>query len=344
MKKVLISVIVPIYNVEQYLVECIDSILAQTLIDFELLLINDASKDESLNICYQYAKKDKRIIVFNIEINVGVTVARNIGIENSSGKYIVFIDSDDLVLKNHLESLYYSSNIPPGTLVHAPHLISRNGLIIGKDQVQHPYSIQNIFNNDKNKFDFLFAGPPWSKLLENEIIKFNNIRFRLVNINDDYLFHLEYLMHINGYKNVGEKTLIYFQRTGSLTRKKFPFEDYIKFVKLSIPLTTIVLERFHIQDKLLQISLFSTPINALISSIFALYRFPSNKSKIDRINCLTMVLGNYSNYLNDYWLPTDLQNRIVKMILNFKSIIIIDFFLQIIVFFRYLIISKASSI
>lgn len=91
-----LSIVVPIYNAQAYLCECIDSILAQTFTDFELILVNDGSNDKSLSIANDYAKKEKRIKVIDKE-NGGVSSARNVGIENSSGKYIGFVDSDDYI-------------------------------------------------------------------------------------------------------------------------------------------------------------------------------------------------------------------------------------------------------
>lgn len=101
----IISVIVPVYNVEEYLSRCIDSILAQTFTDFELLLINDGSTDNSGRICDEYIKNDSRIKVFHTK-NFGVSSARNKGIENAIGKYISFVDSDDEVFNTYLETLY----------------------------------------------------------------------------------------------------------------------------------------------------------------------------------------------------------------------------------------------
>ena len=91
-----ISVIVPVYNTEKYLNKCIDSILSQTFTDFELLLVDDGSTDNSGIICDEYARKDKRVKVFHKE-NGGVSRARNLGIDNAHGEYLSFIDSDDYI-------------------------------------------------------------------------------------------------------------------------------------------------------------------------------------------------------------------------------------------------------
>ena len=103
----LISIIVPIYNVENYLRQCLDSILNQTYQNFECLLINDGSPDNSADICREYVSKDSRFRYFEKE-NGGVSSARNLGIEHSKGEYITFIDSDDWVDSDYLEVLYNS--------------------------------------------------------------------------------------------------------------------------------------------------------------------------------------------------------------------------------------------
>ncbi len=105
MDQSLISVIVPVYNVKPYLARCLDSLLKQTHTNFELLLVNDGSKDGSAFILEEYAKKDSRIRVIHQE-NMGVSLARNRAIDEAKGSYITFIDSDDFVEDFYLEHLY----------------------------------------------------------------------------------------------------------------------------------------------------------------------------------------------------------------------------------------------
>lgn len=104
----MISVIVPVYNAEKYLRRCIDSILVQTLTDFELLLIDDGSMDNSGRICDEYAQKDFRVRVFHKE-NGGVSSARNYGIERISGEYVIQVDSDDWVQSDMLQNMYQTA-------------------------------------------------------------------------------------------------------------------------------------------------------------------------------------------------------------------------------------------
>lgn len=102
-----ISVIVPVYNVDKYLRQCVDSILGQTFLDFEVILVDDGSTDRCGIICDEYATKDDRVRVIH-GVNSGVSVARNKGIDLSRGEYIAFVDGDDILAANYFEILYHA--------------------------------------------------------------------------------------------------------------------------------------------------------------------------------------------------------------------------------------------
>lgn len=111
MKNPSVSIIVPVYNAEKYLSRCVDSILAQTYSDFELLLIDDGSTDNSGTICDEYAEADNRVSVYH-KMNGGVGSARNCGLDNAKGEWISFVDADDLIMPNFLEdALSYPGDI-----------------------------------------------------------------------------------------------------------------------------------------------------------------------------------------------------------------------------------------
>jgi glycosyltransferase involved in cell wall biosynthesis len=99
-----LSIIVPIYNKEKYLVECIESVLTQTYSDFELILVNDGSTDSSGEICDRYAVRDSRVKVCH-KTNGGVSSARNAGVDVSSGEYLGFVDADDMLVSRMYEVL-----------------------------------------------------------------------------------------------------------------------------------------------------------------------------------------------------------------------------------------------
>ena len=97
----LITIIIPIYNRAKTLPKCLDSIINQDYSEFECLLIDDGSHDDSLKICNDYANKDKRFRVFH-KTNGGVGAARSLGLENAAGEWVAFVDSDDIIAPNHL--------------------------------------------------------------------------------------------------------------------------------------------------------------------------------------------------------------------------------------------------
>lgn len=105
MEQDLISVIIPVYNVEKYFKRCIDSVLRQNYSNIEIIIIDDGSKDNSGNLCDECAKKDSRITVFHKE-NGGLSSARNFGLERVSGEYVCFIDSDDFIHENYISFMY----------------------------------------------------------------------------------------------------------------------------------------------------------------------------------------------------------------------------------------------
>lgn len=109
----MLSIIVPVYNAEKFLYRCIESILAQTYTDFELLLVNDGSSDCSLEICEQYIKQDKRVKIFTQE-NCGVSAARNTGIERATGEFVTFVDADDWIEPQMYEKMMkrFSEEMP----------------------------------------------------------------------------------------------------------------------------------------------------------------------------------------------------------------------------------------
>ena len=103
----LISIIIPIFNAEKFLKKCLESVIKQSYMKIEIILVNDGSTDNSIDICLEYANKDKRIRVFNQD-NKGGAAARNLGIKKANGDYIAFVDSDDFINKKYIELLYHN--------------------------------------------------------------------------------------------------------------------------------------------------------------------------------------------------------------------------------------------
>lgn len=195
-----ISIIVPVYNVENYLENCIESILDQIYKDFELILINDGSVDKSGDICDKYSNQDSRVKVFHIE-NSGVSYARNFGVKKSKGRYIMFCDSDDIVEKEWCAKLYEEIINNKNSLIMSGFKIYNNRG--GKSEIEKRFvDIDNTIITNKNqyfsKYKIKLLATVWNKIYEKKIIVDNNIEFNSgLSLGEDLIFNLDYLNKCN---------------------------------------------------------------------------------------------------------------------------------------------------
>ena len=195
-----VSIIVPVYNNEAVIGRCIESILNQTFEDFELIIINDGSKDGSENIIKQYAKKDNRIKFINNKNN-GVSETRNIGIRNAKGMYIQFVDGDDFIDKNMIE---YEVNLlekkEADMVVTGLYLdIEKNGVVDTNIQTFDYYEAcdkKSIAISVLNRLDGTYINSPINKLYKSNIIKENNLFMdKEISLGEDFIFNLKYLKY-----------------------------------------------------------------------------------------------------------------------------------------------------
>lgn len=195
-----ISIIIPVYNAEHYLASCIESVICQTYTNWELLLINDGSKDDSLSICQSYCEKDSRISVYS-KMNSGVSDTRNFGIEKSRGEWVCFIDSDDTVEVDYLLKLVKGTN-PQNDNQFA--LCGYRNVYINKENDSDTHTFAQDYNSvgivealcmaERNNI----INSPVCKLFKKNIIIDNKLRFdRTINYGEDHLFVLEYCLFVN---------------------------------------------------------------------------------------------------------------------------------------------------
>lgn len=184
-----ISIIVPVYKAENYLHRCVDSLLAQTFSDFEVLLIDDGSPDRSGEICDEYAKKDNRIRVFHKE-NGGVSSARQCGIDNAEGEYTIHADPDDWVEATMLEELYAKAKEEDADMVICDFYVNYGNKQIYKKQKPSSLDHETVL---KEMFQQLH-GSCWNKLIRRSCYKDNNISFDLeLSFCEDLYFHIQLL-------------------------------------------------------------------------------------------------------------------------------------------------------
>ena len=222
-----ISVIVPIYNGEQYIHRCVDSILAQTFEDFELILVDDGSTDDCGKICDEYAIKDDRVKVLH-SINQGVSKARNLGLSVACGEYIAFCDGDDYYKDNLLERTYDTA-INTGAEV-VSYLLQRisNEDKTDNDNADKPLEIIDL--TSENRFDFLYKVVTWQtkgwqacrSIFKRQYIEENNILFcdTCGNFAEDLGFTLEYLLYTTRIVFLNENLYCYYDvRQDSMMNK-----------------------------------------------------------------------------------------------------------------------------
>lgn len=183
-----VSVIVPVYNAEKYLPQCLDSLLKQTYTNIEVILIDDGSTDKSLAICQSYANKDNRIMIHSIE-NSGVSTARNLGIDCATGEYITFVDSDDWAEPNMLECVVNNIEQTESDLVIWSYFKNyynneiKLSLLPGGDQVfeedKDILYLKTIYGrySEGEVTEGVSVGTTWCKLYRTDFIKERGLKF-----------------------------------------------------------------------------------------------------------------------------------------------------------------------
>ncbi|MDZ5254376.1 glycosyltransferase [Clostridium sp. LIBA-8841] len=204
-----ISIIVPIYNVEKYLSKCIESILNQTFTDFELILVNDGSKDGSGKVCDEYALKDNRIKVIH-KINGGVSSARNSGINLALGRYIGFVDPDDYIRKDMYEKLYYICKDENADISICKLGREINGNLVDKEDTESIIELNNIDGLRELFKGILYRFSLCNKLFEREC--FRDVMFPEGRIHED--LSTTYKLFANAKKS------IYLDYTGYIYVKR----------------------------------------------------------------------------------------------------------------------------
>ncbi len=219
----LVSVIIPCYNSEKYVVKCVDSILAQTYREMEIILVNDGSKDRTGEILHEYAEKDSRVKVIDKE-NGGLSDARNKGIEDATGKYIVFVDSDDYVLANHVESLVALIEKYDCKMAISPFELVNEGEEIGR-QAEHTERVYEPAECLGDMFyQRTFETTAHDKIYRREL--FDEIRFKKGLIYEDLYIMPDLIMSCERIAFTTEKTYAYVMRNGSIEGSGFTDKKY----------------------------------------------------------------------------------------------------------------------
>lgn len=216
----LISIVLPVYNVEKYLTECVESVIKQTYTNIEIILVDDGSTDNCGIICDDFLKKDKRIKVIHKK-NGGLSDARNFGIKNAKGKYICFIDSDDYVMESYVEELYNLIIINNASIsMCAFQRIDENNKVFLKRKIKSEViSGRQALLKLNNKNFYPESIVAWNKMYDIKL--FENIKYPLGKIHEDEF--TTYKLYYQSNKIAITSEILYCYRTvsNSITNSAF---------------------------------------------------------------------------------------------------------------------------
>ncbi len=188
-----VSIIIPVYNVEKYLYQCLESVINQTLKDIEIICVNDCSSDDSLNILKEYSEKDKRIVIIDLEENRGQGYCRNIAIDRASGDYIMFLDSDDWLDLDACELAYNQISKNQNDFV----MFNYQRYLVSKDMYHAGTDFKKTFGDKINEsrlkvseFDVNYIENCFStcRIYSKDFLNKNNIRYADLRFNQDNVF------------------------------------------------------------------------------------------------------------------------------------------------------------
>lgn len=215
MKDELITVIVPCYNVEKYVAKCLDSIINQTYKNLEIIIVEDVSNDNTLKIVEEYTKKDSRIKLIRNEKNGGLAYSRNVGLANSNGNYISFIDSDDYISLDFYEKMINSIKNNHSDIAICDFQVVNeidNTKEIVKCCVEKEFNKLNVINNG-------FAASACNKIFKKELI--TKYKFAEGKVNEDIAVVIPLVVEANKISYASDIYYYYIQRTGSIQNSKF---------------------------------------------------------------------------------------------------------------------------
>lgn len=321
-----ITIAIPIFNAEKHLVNCIESVLRQTFMDIQIILINDGSTDESGQICDIYAAKDPRINVYHCNNN-GVSIARNLAIEKARGEYISFIDADDEIDELMIENLYAQIKNTKADIAICGHVSvyrKNKKLYIVKHEPPN-------FNGTTKEFlelielflDSECVQGPCAKLYRTNLIKRHGIKFpNQQSFGEDTIFVYNYLKYCNRIVSVDKCFYSYMKRTGGSLSSSFREDKVEIYIQLYKELE-LLLGKFGVFHK--HELLEKRICTSVISCIGELYNNSYYIKRIERINYINRTISN-KKVLSSFKSQRD--NNYKFTILNYlfqnKSVFLID--------------------
>lgn len=335
LNKPLVSIIMPVYNVEKYLAQAINSVLNQTHTNFELILVDDASPDNSPTLCDEFSKKDSRICVIHKPVNQGLGYARNTGLDAAQGEYVYFIDSDDYIQNDLLEKALsaFTDNIDfvvfginrfhvsnSGETTKIEKLFSNSFSAYTSDEIVEAFLLLN-----RNKI-FPFA---WNKLYKKSFIDALNIKFEKTKLIEDFLFNIHLFQNAKGIKIIPDCLYNYRKPTHETLASTYS-PDFFDLCKRKYSL-----EKYFLDKSQANAGAYNTIYDSYIKHIISV--FIKNHSKKSGLSYkqkrkeIKLVLNDEItlDVFNRYK-PVSLVMMVILILLKTKSTRLIQFIISII--------------
>lgn len=325
-----VSVIIPVYNCEKYIKECIESLINQTLKECEFIFINDGSTDRSKEIIEEYTKKDNRIKLIN-QKNSGVSIARNTGLEHASGKYIGFVDGDDYIDFDMYKKLYDTISNSNIDLVISNFEQELDGKkIINKLEIETNLIINksNIINKILPQFlKHEKLNSVCNKLYKREIIKKFNINFpNEVALGEDGFFNINYFSNIDSLIYINYCGYHYREVKGSATRNIFEKDYFNRALEVYNEEIPKIYYKYFKNEYLKELKSIKF-INNVISYTAIYFNPENNMSFIKRYKYIKKMINNKSvndtikNYIDVIYLDkSNYEKLLIKFIKNKMTI------------------------
>jgi glycosyltransferase involved in cell wall biosynthesis len=315
-----LSIIVPVYNSEKTLTQCLDSIISQTLTNFECILVDDGSTDKSPAICNEYVQKDSRIQVLH-KPNEGASAARNDGIKAACGEYIAFVDSDDYILPDMYRLLLEEIENEKKELVCCGYT-HRNKVYLPPPFFYGASTAQAVYHLEHSE---LF-GLIWNKLYLVKIIKTHNISFHAGQyFGEDMFFNLQYFGLINSFCLVDKALYVYCENSQSISKKRPSFDQCLsRFNNVSSSITKL---RENQGENYIN-RILSLDFTYTVFLIRVLYQ-PKKENKINRYMTIKMVKSFYRTWPAKKSFRSN-RYAVFYFFLMFLPVSIFDFFASII--------------
>ncbi|OSY88152.1 hypothetical protein WH52_09050 [Tenacibaculum holothuriorum] len=322
----MVSIIMPVYNVEKYIAKSVQSVLDQTFVDFELLVINDGTKDASIDVLKKF--NDQRIKVFHKK-NGGLSDARNYGMERAKGEYIYFMDSDDWVEPNILEvclnkmTLYHSDFLIFGYFLDKEDTNGKVRSSVVKKHFEIEYSRERVdLKIDRNTLNLM--GYAWNKFYKASFLKSNKLKFEKgVSLVEDILFNTQVYNLSKNILFIEEPLYHYIDRPTVSLIKTFHKNSFeLKIKKANAVLN--FLELWKIDDSQKKNIMSDLILNSVRYCAHNLFSFKNDLNLIEKYKYLKMMVNDdkVQEYVSSYK-PTSISDKVIKRVIEIRNSVLL---------------------